>query len=162
MQAPRNIKEVQKLNGRLTALGRFLSKAGERSLPFFQILKKNKAFMWTEECQRAFEEFKLYLMKPPLLSKPLDGEMLYIYLAVSALALSAVLIREDEERAQKPVYYVSKVLHGAELRYSRMEKLALALLMASRKLSPYFQAHPITVLTDQPLKKALECPKASG
>ena len=73
----------------------------------------------------------------PLLTKPALNEVLYLYLAVSESALSDVLVKE-ELKIQKLVYYVSKILHGAELNYSTIEKFALALVMASRKLRPYF------------------------
>ena len=84
----------------------------------------------------------------------MDEELL-VYLFISPTAVSAVLIRE-ENRVQKSVYYVSKVLMGAENRYVKIEKLAYALLIIARKLCHYFQAHPITVLTDQPLKQILQ------
>ena len=121
----------------------------------YQTLRK--AFQWTEECQKAFEELKVYLSFPPLLSPSQTSEELYLYLAVSASAVSSALIRE-EERIQKPVYYTSRAWRGAEERYSNMEKLAFALLIASRKLRPYFQSHLIIVLTDYPLRKAMNKP----
>jgi ribonuclease HI len=71
------------------------------------------------------------------------------------------LIRE-EERIQKPVYYTSRTLRGAEERYTNMEKLAFALLIASRKLRPYFQAHSIIVMTDYPIRKAMNKPDVAG
>ena len=77
-----------------------------------------------------------------------------MYLAVSKEALSAVLVRE-EEHVQKPVYYVSKRLIDAETRYGEMEKLALSLIVAFRKLFPYFHAHVIGVLTNYPLRQVL-------
>jgi hypothetical protein len=80
--------------------------------------------------------------------------VLYLYLAVSPTAVSAALIRE-EDGIQKPVYFVSKALHGAEERYPQIEKLAFALIIASRKLQPYFQAHSIRVLTEYPLRKVM-------
>ena len=43
-----------------------------------------------------------------------------------------------------------------------MEKLAFALIIAARRLEPYFQAHTIVVLTDKPLRKAMSSPKAAG
>ena len=65
-----------------------------------------------------------------------------------------MLIR-GEDKIQKPVYYVSKVLMGAETRYLKIEKLAYAILIVTRKLRHYFRAHPIIVLIDQPLKQIL-------
>ena len=83
------------------------------------------------------------------------GEELIVYLSVSPTIVSAVLIREEDDN-QKPIYYVGKVLLGVETRYLKIEKLAYALLIAVRNLRHYFQAHPITVLTDQSLKLNLE------
>lgn len=104
---------------------------------------------------------KEYLSQPPLLSKPWSGEDLYLYLVVSNAAVSAVLFRK-EEGVQLPVYYVSRSMVPAETRYPNMEKLALALLVASRKLLPYFQAYFIIIYTSYPLRQVLHRPKTSG
>ena len=120
---------------------------------FFESLKGNKRFLWDEKCEQAFRALKEYLGKPPLLSKP-DGEPLFLYLAVSKYTISGALIRE-EEKVQWPVYYISKRLVDAETRYPEMEKLALALVVASRKLRLYFHSHTIWVLTNYPLRQVL-------
>ena len=73
------------------------------------------------------------MTSPPLLSKPKDGEQLFIYLVVSEGVASTVLVRE-EEGEQFPVYYVSKSLLNAETQYTQLEKLTLALVTAARKL----------------------------
>ncbi|RVW85471.1 hypothetical protein CK203_044047 [Vitis vinifera] len=86
----------------------------------------------------------------PILSSPLLEEKLYMYLAVSEWAISVVLFRCPSPKEQKPIYYVSKALAGLETRYSKMELTTLALRSAAQKLRPYFQAHPVVVLTDQP------------
>ena len=71
------------------------------------------------------------------------------------------LVRE-EEGSQRPVYFISRAFRGAEERYPKMEKLAFAFMMAARKLKPYFQAHTIIVLMDQPLKRAMSSLEAAG
>ncbi|KAK3003977.1 hypothetical protein RJ639_019244 [Escallonia herrerae] len=124
-------------------------------------IRKAKDFEWTEECQKSFEELKRYLSSPPLLTKPITGEDLFIYLSISEVAVSTVLIREEEGK-QRPVYYISKVLQDVETRYPRIDKVALALVTSARKLRPYIQSHTIVVLTDQPLGKVLQNPDASG
>ncbi|KAK2998462.1 hypothetical protein RJ639_024206 [Escallonia herrerae] len=153
--------KVQELTGRVAALGRFMSKSAEKCLPFFKAIRKAKDFEWTEECQKSFEELKRYLSSPPLLTKPITGEDLFIYLSISEVAVSTVLIREEEGK-QRPVYYISKVLQDVETRYPQIDKVALALVTSARKLRPYFQSHTIVVLTDQPLGKVLQNPDASG
>ncbi|XP_074355781.1 uncharacterized protein LOC141695434 [Apium graveolens] len=120
-----------------------------------------KDFEWIAESQDAFEQLKKYMTEGPFLAKPSQEDTLYLYLAVYEQAVSAILMKE-EQKLQKSIYYVSKVLHGAELNYSTTEKFALSLITASRKLRPYFQAHKIEVLTDQPLRNILHSLKASG
>ena len=93
MEPPRNIKEVQSLTGRVAALNRFVSKATDKCLPFFKVLKK--AFKWMDECQKAFQDLKTYLTTAPLLSPSIPGEELYLYLVVSPYAVSSSLIREE-------------------------------------------------------------------
>ena len=75
---------------------------------------------------------------------------MFLYLAVSSVAVSAALVRE-EERVQKLVYYTSRALKGVRGIYPPIEKLAFTLVTTARKLKPYFQAHTIVVLTDKPL-----------
>ena len=159
MPSPTGIKEVQRLTGRIAALSRFVSRASDKCQPFFQVLKK--AFQWDEKCEEAFVALKTYLSSPPILVSPTEGELLTLYLAVSDFSTSAVLVR-DKERVQHPVYYCSRALRGAEERYPKMEKLILALVIAARKLRPYFQAHTIEVPTEYPMKQVLHIPEVSG
>ena len=157
MASPRTIKEVQKLTGRIAAFNRFVSRATDKCLLFFKTLKQ--AFAWIDECEAVFQDLKRYLSNPPLLSPSKEGENLY--LAVSTIAVSAALIREEAKK-QLPVYYVSQAFQGAESNYLRIEKIAFALIVASRKLWQYFQANPILVITDQPIRKSMNKPEAVG
>ena len=152
MKPPQSIKEVQSLIGQIVALNRFVSKATDKCLLFFKVLKK--IFECMDECQKAFQDLKTYLITTPLLSLSVLGEELYLYLAVTPHALSSTLIRE-EGRVQKLVYYTSRALRGAEGRYLLIEKLAFALITTSRKLRHYFQAYVINVMTNHHLKKAM-------
>nr|XP_023895555.1 uncharacterized protein LOC112007444 [Quercus suber] len=120
-----------------------------------------QAFAWTDECEAALQELKRYLSNPPLLSPSKEGENLYLNLAVSDTAVSGALIREEGKK-QLPVYYVSQAFQGAESRYPKIKKIAFALIVASRKLRQYFQANPILVMTDQPIKKSMNKPEAAG
>ena len=72
MAPPRNIKEVQTLNGKVAALNKFVSMATNKCLPFFRILKKS--FEWMTECQQAFKDLKAHLSSPPLLSSSKLGK----------------------------------------------------------------------------------------
>ncbi|GJY23487.1 reverse transcriptase domain-containing protein [Tanacetum coccineum] len=148
LPSPRCIKDVQKLNGKLASLNRFLSKSAEKSLPFFKTLKnctKKSDFQWTPEAEEAFKQMKKLIAELPTLTAPREREELIIYLAAAKEAISAVLMTDREGR-QIPVYFVSRTLRGPEVNYTPMEKLVLALLSASKRLKRYFQAHTVVVI----------------
>ncbi|CAA0810386.1 Unknown protein, partial [Striga hermonthica] len=161
MQPPTKVKEVQILTGRIAGLSRFISKVAEKSGPLFKTLRKSLKFQWTEEAQKAFEELKRMLVDLPLLAKPAQGEDLVLYISIGEAAVSSVLLRE-EGAAQFPIYYVSKVMQGAERRYSEIEKGALAVVVTVRKLRIYFLEHRVKVRTNMPLGETLGRPSVSG
>ena len=146
LQPLRNPREVQKLTGMAAALNRFISRSADICRPFFLLMNKWKGFEWTEECAQAFQQLKDYLSHPPILSSPETDEVLFAYIVVAPHAVSLVLIRVDSGK-QRPVYYVSKSLHEAEIRYLPLEKAILAVVHDTRKLPHYFQAHTVVVLT---------------
>ncbi|GJW39358.1 reverse transcriptase domain-containing protein [Tanacetum coccineum] len=164
LPSPRCIKDVQKLNGKLASLNRFLSKSAEKSLPFFKTLKKctkKSDFQWTPEAEEAFKQMKKLIAELPALTAPRENEELIIYLAAAKEAISAVLMT-DRGGKQIPVYFVSRTLRGPEVNYTPMEKLVLALLSASKRLKRYFQAHTVVVITNQPIKQLLSSSEISG
>ena len=95
--SPTNMKEVQNLIGRVAALSRFISRTTDKCLPFFDSLKGSKRFLWDDKYEQAFRSLNEYLSKPPLLSKPVKGEPLYLYLAVTKYTISGALIREENK-----------------------------------------------------------------
>ena len=95
------------------------------------------------------------------MSSPVVDEVLFSYLAFALHAISLVLIRVDDG-VQRPVYYVSKSLNEAEVRYLPLEKAILAVVHATRKLPHYFQAHTVVVLTQLPFKSVLRSADYTG
>ena len=161
LSPPRTMSDVQHLTGCITALSIFISKSAERCLPFFKTLHRAQSFQWNEDCRNSFRQLKEYLISPPLLTSPQPGDTLLMYLAVSPTAISFVLMHE-EGTVQIPIYYISKLVKDTETRYTRVEKIILALLTSVRRLCPYFQAHTVVVLTDLPLRQILSKPELSG
>ena len=95
------------------------------------------------------------------MSSPETNEVLFAYIVMAPHAVSLVLIRVDNG-IQQPVYYVSKSLHEAEIRYLPLEKAILAIVQATRKLPHYFQAHTVVVLTQLPLRSILRSANYTG
>ena len=79
----------------LAALNRFISKFSDRCRPFYQLLKKWKGFQWSEECERAFQELKEYLVRAPMLTALDPEEDLFMYHSVSEHTVSVVLLRDQ-------------------------------------------------------------------
>jgi hypothetical protein len=94
MGAPTTIKDVQKLTGCMAALNRFISQLGERGLPFFKLLKRQDKFQWTEEAERALQDLKHHLQSPPILTAPLPGEDLLLYIAATTHVVSSAIVVE--------------------------------------------------------------------
>ena len=161
VEKSKTVKDVQRLTGMAAALNRFISKSSDKCRPFFRSLQKCSKLNWTEDCDLALEQLKAYLSSPPLLSQPVPEEDLFLYLAISEHAVSAVLFREVDKE-QKPVYYVSRTYTDVETRYLPLKKLVLALVMASKKLVHYFLGHTICVYSEHPLKSLLQQSDLSG
>jgi len=138
----------------LTSLSRFIAKSAQHALPFFKLLRKETTFEWTDECEKALKHLKNSLSQPPVLSRPEEGETLYLFLSISSEAINIVLIREMQE-GQKPTYFTSKGLLGPETRYEKIEKVALTLVTSARRLRQYFLAHTIVVRTDRSIRQIL-------
>jgi len=132
MRSPAIVKEVQQLNGCRAALSRFLLVGGDKEYPYFQCLKKKNRFTWTHECEDAFLKLNEYLASPSILCKSLLGI------------------------PQRPIYFVSKVLQGSEVRYQAIEKEALAVVFAAWRMRPYFQSLTMILMTDLPIRKVLQ------
>ena len=101
-----------------------------------------------------FLKLKEYLASPPVLCKQLPGTPLRLYFAVTNRAISSVLVQEQDQ-VQKPIYFVSKVLKGPEVRYQAIEKAALKVVFAARQLRHYFQSFIVVVMTNLPIRKVL-------
>ena len=78
MKPPRSKKDLMKLTGCMAALSRFISRLGDRGLPFFKLLRKSDKFEWNDDASKAFQELKDFLTSPPVLTAPEDGEVLLL------------------------------------------------------------------------------------
>jgi hypothetical protein len=100
----------------------FISRLGERGLPFFKLLKCQHKFQWTEKAKQALQDLKHHLQSPPVLTAPLPGEDLLLYIVVTNHVVSSAIVVERSEEShafgvQRPMYFVSEVLSESKVRY---------------------------------------------
>ena len=127
VDAPATIKDVQKLTGCMAALNQFLSRLGERGLPFFKLLKRQDKFEWTIEAAEALENLKHHLQTSSILTAPLPGEELLLYITATTHVVNTVIVVERPEEGhaygvQRPVYFISEVLSELKVRYPSIQK----------------------------------------
>ena len=106
----------------MAALSRFISCLDEKGLPFFKLLKASKRFSWSKEANTAFEQLKLFLTRPPIMTAPRPDETLLIYIAATSRIVSIAIVVECEEaghtyKVQRLVYFISEVLNEPKTRY---------------------------------------------
>lgn len=153
---PANINQVQHMAGRITTLSHFISRLGEKDIPFYQLLNKTGQFIWTDAANEAFKTLKRQLAEPPVLAALADKEKMLLYIAANSKAMSVAVVVECKEEGkeypvQRPVYFVSEVLALSKQRYPHWHKLVFGIFMVSRKLKHYFLEHPITVVSSSPI-----------
>jgi hypothetical protein len=164
MTPPQSARDVQRLTGRLAALNRFISMSAERSLPFLKTLHGAKDFAWGPEQAAAFASLKQHLSELAILTSPNPSLPLLLYVAASPHAVSAALVQEQAREGttqQCPVYYVFEVLTTSKCNMTELEKIAYAVVMASRKLRHYFEAFKVRVTSDRGLGELFRNPEAS-
>ena len=93
-------------------------------------MKKGVSFVWGEACQKAFEDIKEYLTKPPVVVAPVSRKSFLLYVRAVDHSLGVLLAQKNDEGCEHAIYYLSRTLIGAESQYNPVEKECLALVFA--------------------------------
>ena len=96
MKLPTYVKDVQKLTGCMVALSHFISRLGEKGLPFFKLPKASGKFTWTLEADKAFDDLKQFLTMPPVMIAPQPSETLLVYIAATNRVVGTAIVVECE------------------------------------------------------------------
>jgi len=164
MPAPKTEKQVRGFLGRLNYISRFISHMTATCGPIFKMLRKDQGIVWTDDCQKAFDSIKEYLLEPPILVPPVEGRPLIMYLMVLDDSMGCVLGQQDETgKKEHAIYYLSKKFTDCESRYSVLEKTCCDLAWAAKRLRHYMINHTTWLISKMdPIKYIFEKPALTG
>ncbi|CAL9005243.1 unnamed protein product [Prunus brigantina] len=149
--------------GRLSYIRRFIPGLAATMSTFTPLLKKGQPYQWSEKGQEAYKRVQQIITKLPTMRAPVPGLPLKLYLAATNTAVGALLAQDDHSGEESPIYYVSRQLRGAEMRYPKTELLCLALVYAAQRLRHYFLAHKLhLIVKSDPVRYLLTRPVLSG
>ncbi|CAL9019486.1 unnamed protein product [Prunus brigantina] len=149
--------------GRLSYIRRFIPGLAATMSTFTPLLKKGQPYQWSEKCQEAYKRVQQIITKLPTMRAPVPGFPLKLYLAATNTAVGALLAQDDHNGEESPIYYLSRQLRGAEMRYPKTELLCLALVYGTQRLRHYFLAHKLhLIVKSDPVRYLLTRPVLSG
>ena len=153
-----NVHEVRSFLGLCSYYRRFVHDFAKIASPLTDLLKKDKAFEWTQECQQAFDTLKHKLTTTPILLVPNPDLPWTIATDASDQAIGAILL-QDHGKGLQPIAYESRKLQPAELNYPVYEKETLAVIHALKIWRCYVQGKEVKILTDHESIKYLQTQK---
>ncbi|KAJ9678147.1 hypothetical protein PVL29_022899 [Vitis rotundifolia] len=131
--------------------------------PIFLLLRKSQPTVWDDQCQRAFERIRDYLLSPPVLAPPTPGCPLLLYLSVLDIALGCMLAQLDDLGKEQAIYYLSKRMLDYETRYVMIERYCLTLVWATRRLRHYITEYSVHLISRlDPLRYLFDRPALVG
>ncbi|XP_059658416.1 uncharacterized protein LOC132304703 [Cornus florida] len=162
MPPPQSLKQLKSLVGRVSYLRRFIPTLTEVTHAFGTLMKGGSEFRWNEDHQQAFDQLKKLLASTATMIAPQIGVPLRLYITSTKRSIGALLAQEKDGR-ECSVCYISRIIQGAEARYSPIERHCLSLAFAAKKFRHYFLAHTIHLITKcDPLRYLLSRPIIAG
>ena len=159
---PTNPKSLRSFLGLASYYRRFVPSFSKVAGPLYSLLKKDAAFQWTSDCQRAFDTLRDLLVNTPILAFPDFSEDFLLETDASRSGLGAVLAQKVDGLT-RPVAYASRTLQPHEANYGATELEALGVVWAVKHFRPYLYGHRCEVYTDHSaLKALLNTPQPSG
>ncbi|KAI5420129.1 hypothetical protein KIW84_044061 [Lathyrus oleraceus] len=132
--------------------------------PIFKLFHKDQGCVWIEDFHKYFDNIEEYFLGPPIVSPPVEGRPLIMYLTVLEDSMGCVLGQQDETgRKEHAIYYPSKKFIDYESWYSMLEKTCYALAWGAKRLRQYMINHTTWLISKMdPIKYIFEKHSLTG
>jgi hypothetical protein len=147
-ETPKNVNHVQRFLGLVNYYRRFIKDFAKKAAPIFKVLKQDKKFEWTTDCDESFAWLKKKLTSYPILRQPDWTKEFILFCDASGSALGAILSQKDDKDQEYVVSYASRLLKGAEIHYGITEKECLAVIWATKLFRIYIYGQTFKIITD--------------
>lgn len=144
---PKTARHVRRFLGMSGWYSRFIPNYASLATPLTDLLGKKK-FLWSPDCQKAFEEIKLKLTSAPILVHPDFSRTFYIQCDASKSGIGSVLFQKDEKNFDHPIAYFSKKLNKSQRNYNVTELECYAAVASVKKFRPYIEGFDFIIITD--------------
>lgn len=145
---PQQQKDLRSFLGLGSYFRRFIRNFATVASPLHHLLRPGIPFVWTEDCERAFQALKDALTSSPVLCHFNDSAPTILHTDASGQGIGAVLLQLDAHKKERVVAYASRALTAAERNYSITEQECLAVVWAVQKFRPYLHGRFFTIVTD--------------
>ncbi|KAJ8455645.1 hypothetical protein ONZ51_g12371 [Trametes cubensis] len=149
-EPPKTVKQVQAFLGFGNFYRRFIRDYSKIVRPLTELTKKDQPFLWTPECQKAFDTLKKWFTEEPILQIPDPEKPFQIECNASKVATDAALRQQGEDGLWHPCAYLSKSFTPAERNYQIYDRELLAIVRALEAWQHFLQGspHPTEILSD--------------
>jgi hypothetical protein len=144
---PKSVEEVRRFVGLAGYYRRFIPNFSTIASPLTQLFKKDGVFLWTEDCQKAFETLREHLISSPILAFPDFSLPFKLVGDASLVGVGSALVQSQNGR-EVVIGYTSRTLNKAERNYSTTERECLAIINGCRVFRPYLHGKQFQVVTD--------------
>lgn len=145
--APKCVKDVRSFLGLCNYYRRFVEGFAKIASPLNHLTRKDVPFVWSAECQAAFDHLKTRLCSPPILAYPIFDQPFHLYTDASQFALGYIL-GQNIDGKEHVIAYGGRELSHAEKSYSTTEREALAVVDGIKRYQPYIFGQKFYVHTD--------------
>ena len=143
----KTIRDIRSFIGLTSYYRKFIRDFSMHSKPLTELLKKDNKFVWSTECETAYQFLKNCLMTDPILAHFKPGEPLILYTDASLSGLGAIL-SQIQNGAERVISYASIQLNRSQRNYSVTELEMLAIIWSTTKFRPYLYGTHFTIKSD--------------